>query len=103
VLFTRALAARGVSAFALDPGVVATRFAGNLADGDALKRRLTGQRRSDPALPGETLARLAARELEPPSGTYVGAAGGAGRTDPAARDDAAAERLWRLTTASLAR
>ncbi len=100
VLMTRVLAAREVAAFALDPGVVATRFAHDLDD-EPLKRRLTGQHRTDPAVPGETLARLALGELDPPSGTYVGAGGATARTDPAARDDAAAERLDALTRAAL--
>ncbi len=96
VLFTRALAARGVRAFALDPGVVATRFAHDLDD-ERLKARLTGQRRSDPALPGGTLARLALGELDPDPGAYVGPAGGAGRLGAAARSDEAAQRLHALS------
>ncbi len=102
VLFTRALAARGTHAVALDPGVVDTRFAHALPDGDPLRRRLLGQHRGDAALPGTTLARLALNELDPAPGAYVGAGGGAGKLDPAARDDEAADRLWALSRASLA-
>ncbi len=106
VLLARGLATRGAHAVALDPGVVATRFAHGLPGDDPLRRRLLGQHRGDPAVPGATLARLAVDDHGPAPGAYVGAGGGAGKLDPAGRDDDAADRLWQLcerATASRAR
>lgn len=97
VLHVRALAARGVLALALDPGVVQTRFGTQVTGDRALAARLTGQGRSDPAVPGKALASLcldARWEAHP--GAYV-ARGKPTAPDPAARDDGAAERLWTVS------
>jgi len=101
VLHVRALAARGVLALALDPGVVRSRFGTEVTGDPRLAARLTGQGRSDPAVPARTLASLCLdAEWEAHPGAYV-VRGKPGAPDPAARDDASAQRLWEVSEAQV--
>jgi NAD(P)-dependent dehydrogenase (short-subunit alcohol dehydrogenase family) len=102
--FTRALAQRlagtGMTAHALHPGFVATRFADNTPWPwnalMALRKRLQGR---TPQQGAATLLALAAGELgQGASGRYF-ADGLAADPAPAALDGVLAERLWMLTAA----
>ncbi|HEY5411575.1 MAG TPA: SDR family oxidoreductase [Caulobacteraceae bacterium] len=98
ILFTRELARRlegsGVTANCLHPGVVATRFGDNAGGLLGLMMPLVKRLSISPERGAETIVHLAASpDVEGVSGLYFSKCAPA-TPSPAARDDAAAARLW---------
>jgi NAD(P)-dependent dehydrogenase (short-subunit alcohol dehydrogenase family) len=98
ILFTRELARRlagtGVTANCLHPGVVATRFGSEAGGLLGLMMPLVRRLSISPARGAETIVHLAASpEVEGVSGLYFAKCAPA-TPSAAARDDAAAARLW---------
>ena len=101
ILFTRALAgqlaATGVTANCLHPGVVATRFGDNTGGLLGLMMPLVKLLSISPERGAQTIVHLAASpDVEGVSGLYFAKCGPA-TPSAAARDDAAAARLWQAS------
>ena len=101
ILFTRELARRlagaGVTANCLHPGVVATRFGENSGGLLGLMMPLVRRLSISPERGAETIVYLASSpEVEGVSGLYFAKCAPV-TPSPAARDDAAAARLWEIS------